>query len=158
AAWALGHFGRTTRCPGVTSSSRCNCLAPLPPVFPRKSADSPSAKCRVGAYEAEKPRFSAEKQGLDALNNYLAVEALEPRWVLSGMPPIATNDSYSAHQGTTLLVGSPGVLSNDNDPEHDPLTAVLVSGVSHCNLTLNSTGSFSYTPSAGYTGPDSFTY
>jgi hypothetical protein len=48
-----------------------NCLARLPPVFPRKSAVSSSARGRFWAYEAVNPRFSPEKQALDALNNYL---------------------------------------------------------------------------------------
>src|SRR5439155_1724650 len=38
------------------------------------------------------------------------------------------------------------------------LSAVLVSGPSHGTLSLNSNGSFSYTPSANYNGSDSFVY
>src|SRR5262249_38881904 len=49
----------------------CDCFLPLPPIFFRKSAASPSVRCRFWAYEGENPRFSAEKQDLDALNNYL---------------------------------------------------------------------------------------
>ena len=52
----------------------------------------------------------------------------------------------------------PGVLGNDTDAETDPLTAVRDDDVSHGNLTLNSDGSFTYTPTALYSGPDSFTY
>src|SRR5262249_60500980 len=48
-----------------------NCLAPLSPVFPRKSAVSSSTRGRFWAYEAVNPRFSPEKQGLDALINYV---------------------------------------------------------------------------------------
>jgi VCBS repeat-containing protein len=40
----------------------------------------------------------------------------------------------------------------------DELTAVLVSGPGSGSLALNSDGSFSYTPNAGFTGTDSFTY
>jgi len=50
------------------------------------------------------------------------------------------------------------VLSNDTDAELDPLTAVLDSGPSHGTVTLSPNGGFTYTPTAGYTGPDSFTY
>ncbi len=39
-----------------------------------------------------------------------------------------------------------------------PLTAQLVNGPSNGQLTLNSDGSFSYTPNAGFWGADSFTY
>jgi len=50
------------------------------------------------------------------------------------------------------------VLANDTDPDFDQLTAALVSGVANGSLTLNSDGSFAYTPSAGFTGNDTFTY
>jgi VCBS repeat-containing protein len=73
-------------------------------------------------------------------------------------PPVANNDSYSTNQDTALVVAVPGVSSNDTDPQGATLTAQLVSGPSHGSLTLNTNGSFSYTPTTGYTGSDSFTY
>jgi uncharacterized delta-60 repeat protein len=51
-----------------------------------------------------------------------------------------------------------GVLFNDTDPDNDSLTAHLVTGPSHGNVTLNTDGSFTYTPVANYGGNDSFTY
>jgi VCBS repeat-containing protein len=72
--------------------------------------------------------------------------------------PVAVNDSYSVNHDHGLGVAAPGVLGNDNDAEGDPLTALLVSGVSHGSLTLNANGSFSYTPTAGFVGADTFTY
>ncbi|MGB7346657.1 MAG: Ig-like domain-containing protein, partial [Pirellulaceae bacterium] len=51
-----------------------------------------------------------------------------------------------------------GVLSNDVDVDGDVLTAVLVSGPSSGNLTLNTDGSWSYTPLANFSGTTSFTY
>ncbi len=73
-------------------------------------------------------------------------------------PPTAHDDSYTANENQTLNVPAPGVLSNDTDNEGDPLTAVKVSNPSHGSVTLNSNGSFAYTPNTGYAGPDSFTY
>ncbi len=73
-------------------------------------------------------------------------------------PPVAANDAYTTVKDTTLSVAAPGVLANDSDVNGDPLTAVLVSGVSSGNLTMNSNGSFSYTPGVGFTGSDNFTY
>ena len=63
-------------------------------------------------------------------------------------PPTANDDSYTTDEDTTLNIPAPGVLSNDNDPDGGPssLTAVLVSDVSYGTLTLNSDGSFTYTP------------
>jgi VCBS repeat-containing protein len=73
-------------------------------------------------------------------------------------PPVATNDSYTTNQNTPLTIAAPGVLTNDTDPGSQSLTAQLVSTVSHGTLTLNSNGSFTYTPVTDYVGTDSFTY
>jgi len=72
--------------------------------------------------------------------------------------PTANNDSYSTHHDTTLNVPAPGVLSNDTDPENNVLSAIGVTGPAHGSLTLNTNGSFVYTPTGGYIGADSFTY
>jgi len=73
-------------------------------------------------------------------------------------PPLATNDSYSTNQNTALTVPAPGVLGNDTDPDGNPLTAALVATTLNGSLTLNSNGSFTYTPNTGFSGSDSFTY
>jgi VCBS repeat-containing protein len=73
-------------------------------------------------------------------------------------PPVANDDDYSVNEDTTLNVATPGVLANDTDPENDDLTADLVDDVSHGTLSLNSDGSFDYTPEAEYFGTDTFTY
>jgi VCBS repeat-containing protein len=75
-----------------------------------------------------------------------------------GQPPVANNDSYNTAENAALSVVAPGVLSNDTDPNNAPLTAVFVAGPAHGSLTLNSDGSFTYTPTAGFLGVDSFTY
>ncbi len=71
--------------------------------------------------------------------------------------PIAHDDSYTISTGL-LIVGAKGVLANDTDLNGDPLTAVLVSGPAHGDLSLNPDGSFVYAPDANFTGSDSFTY
>jgi large repetitive protein len=73
--------------------------------------------------------------------------------------PVAFDDSYNTDQNTPLTItAAQSVLSNDTDIENDSLTAVLISGVAHGTLTLNANGSFTYTPTNNYVGPDSFTY
>ena len=74
------------------------------------------------------------------------------------LPPVANNDAYTAAEGTTLTVPAAGVLANDIDPNHLPLTPSVVAQPAHGTLTLNADGSFTYIPTAGYSGPDSFTY
>ena len=70
--------------------------------------------------------------------------------------PVAQNDEYNTAEGTDLVVEAPGVLSNDNDPDGDQMTATLVSTTSLGSLALNGDGSFTYIP--GSAGTDSFTY
>jgi VCBS repeat-containing protein len=72
--------------------------------------------------------------------------------------PVASPDAYGGPQGQSIVVEAPGVLGNDNDPEGDALTAVLVSEPSNGQLDLAADGSFTYTTNAGFVGTDSFTY
>src|SRR5262249_33692575 len=72
--------------------------------------------------------------------------------------PVAVNDSYTTNRSAQRRVAKPGGLANDSDVDGTPLTAALVTGPSHGTLTLNSNGSFTYSPAATYNGPDSFTY
>jgi hypothetical protein len=72
--------------------------------------------------------------------------------------PVAVADGFTIAADGALVVEAAGVLANDFDSDGDSLAAVLASNVSHGTLTLNLDGSFTYTPSPGYSGPDSFTY
>src|SRR5207248_191734 len=72
-------------------------------------------------------------------------------------PPVAANDSYAATEDTVLTIAAPGVLANDSDVDGDPLTVLIVVGPGHGAVTLNATGSFTYTPAANYNGADSIT-
>jgi VCBS repeat-containing protein len=72
--------------------------------------------------------------------------------------PVARNDSYSVDEDRTLTVDAPGVLANDTDVEGASLQAILVSNPTHGDVTLNTNGSFIYTPDANYQGTDTFTY
>ena len=73
-------------------------------------------------------------------------------------PPVAVNDVYGVNEDSTLNVAAPGVLGNDSDVDGDTLSAILVNSVSNGTLTLNTDGSFTYTPNPNYSGMDFFTY
>jgi hypothetical protein len=51
--------------------------------------------------------------------------------------PVALGDTYTTDEDKVLTVAVPGVLANDSDAENDPLSAILVSGVTHGKLTPN---------------------
>ena len=72
--------------------------------------------------------------------------------------PTAVADSFLALPNRTLNVNAPGVLLNDSDIDGDTLTATKVTNPAHGIAILAADGSFSYTPSAGYVGPDTFSY
>jgi endoglucanase len=77
--------------------------------------------------------------------------------------PLAVADFYTNDSGGSLVVNSnSGVLANDQDINLGQpgisLTAVLVSNPANGQLVLNSNGSFTYTPNAGFTGTDTFRY
>ncbi|QUD89133.1 Ig-like domain-containing protein [Phenylobacterium montanum] len=76
-------------------------------------------------------------------------------------PPTTQVDAYgAAGDVATAVSAAQGVLANDIDNNGLTLTAALATngGPSHGTLTLNGDGSFSYTPTLGYVGADSFTY
>ena len=78
--------------------------------------------------------------------------------VAMNLQPVADPDNYLTNKNTTLVVSAPGVLGNDGDPLSNPLTATKASDPAHGTVTVNSNGSFTYVPTTGYSGTDSFTY
>ncbi len=81
---------------------------------------------------------------------------------LTGSPanqaPVALNDSYTTAEDVSLSIAAPGVLTNDSDPNRDPLQAVLVSNATSGYVELSADGSFVYRPLANFSGRASFTY
>lgn len=70
--------------------------------------------------------------------------------------PVATNNSYGVNANGSTNVSAPGPLGNDTGTI---TSAVLVqSPVNASAFSLNSDGSFSYTPNTGFTGTDTFKY
>ena len=73
--------------------------------------------------------------------------------------PNAVNDGYATIESTQLTVAAAdGVLKNDTDGDGDALTATLTSNAAHGTAALAANGSFIYTPTAGFSGNDSFKY
>ena len=73
--------------------------------------------------------------------------------------PLAFPDVFAAAENTPLVVGAPGVLTNDTGLPAP--TAVPIAGGATAQggtVTLNADGSFTYNPPADFEGNDSFTY
>lgn len=84
-------------------------------------------------------------------------------------PPNAVADEYETDEDTPLDVADPGVLTNDTDPEGDPLTVISFDATSAegAAVSVNPGGGFSYDPTgapdlqalgAGDMVGDTFTY
>jgi class 3 adenylate cyclase len=69
-------------------------------------------------------------------------------------PPAASDDAYVMLMGQSTIA-SDSVLLNDNG---DSLTSALVDAPAHGTLQFGADGSFSYSPTVGFTGIDSFSY
>ncbi|GAC13017.1 Ig-like domain-containing protein [Aliiglaciecola lipolytica] len=79
----------------------------------------------------------------------------------SDLPPQAQDDSYDMVENTVFsILKSSGVLLNDSDPNNDALTVntIPVQNPNSGVLTLNSDGSFNYTPNSDFFGVDTFVY
>ncbi|WP_195724415.1 S-layer homology domain-containing protein [Paenibacillus monticola] len=72
--------------------------------------------------------------------------------------PGASDDSYATPMDTVLTVPAPGVLSNDGT--YGGTRTAVLGGLTplHGNVVLQTDGSFTYTPNAGYVGADAFKY
>jgi len=74
--------------------------------------------------------------------------------------PTAGDDAYDAVEGVPLNVAAPGVLDNDADIDSVALAVTTTPVTAPVNglLTLNTDGSFDYTPSVAAPASDSFVY
>lgn len=94
------------------------------------------------------------------LNSNLATVRIEVTSTdFPNFSPFAENDNYTTPYETTLNIEAPGVLENDEDDDiGQTLTSIIRDLPEDGTVTLNSNGSFTYIPDAGFTGEDSFTY
>ena len=73
-----------------------------------------------------------------------------------GEDPVAQADNATTTRNTTVNIL---VLSNDVDPDGDPLTITAVTQPANGTATITNGGTrVSYKPKSGFTGTDSFTY
>ncbi len=69
--------------------------------------------------------------------------------------PVAVDDSASTTKGQPVNVD---VLANDSDPDGDVLSVTNLSTPANGSVTVETDGTVTYTPTAGFSGSDSFTY
>ena len=69
--------------------------------------------------------------------------------------PVAGDDTATTALDTAVTLS---VLANDSDPDGDALTVTGTTTPAHGSATANANNTVTYTPAAGYSGPDSFSY
>lgn len=106
--------------------------------------------------------FSYVTNAVDTLSNTVLASSAPVLVSLSvgavNDAPVSTADTYTVLANQVLSVAAAGVLANDLDVEGAALTATQVTPPANGSLTLNANGSFSYTPTANFTGVDRFSY
>ncbi|WP_376697210.1 Ig-like domain-containing protein [Wenzhouxiangella sp. EGI_FJ10305] len=71
------------------------------------------------------------------------------------LPPVLVDDSYQLPAGQAL---SGNVLDNDSDLNGDSLSVAVAMPPANGDVVLDPDGSFTYTPEAGFSGSDAFSY
>jgi CshA-type fibril repeat protein len=75
-------------------------------------------------------------------------------WTVTNPAPVAGNDSATTNEDTPVTIP---VLTNDSDPDGDPLTVTTASALNG-TVTINANGSLTYSPNANFNGTDTITY
>jgi Big-like domain-containing protein len=70
-------------------------------------------------------------------------------------PPVGTDDSASTFKNTPVTIN---VLANDTDADGDAISVSSLGLPAHGTAALNADGTVTYSPNAGFSGTDTFTY
>jgi hypothetical protein len=132
----------------------------------RRHAQPTSDDHRALAVETRAPRSKRPRSAtrVPAASGSLPTEVRSPdqgrlQLLLTSDGPVGTPDHYAVATGDTLSIAAPGFLANDIDLDGEALTAVSIQdNVDHGVLAAFANGSFTYTPTPGFVGTDSFAY
>ncbi len=104
--------------------------------------------------DAQGPGLSGDRvYGNVAINSWLSqnYDSTSP----TNRAPLATNDAVVTDEDTPVSIQ---VLSNDSDPDGDPLRLTGFTQAANGTVTDRGNGSLLYTPRANYNGTDRFSY
>lgn len=71
-------------------------------------------------------------------------------------PPVAVNDQVSAIEDDETIIS--GLIDNDKDATNARITDVEITSAQNGTIVDNRDGTYTYEPTEGFTGEDSFTY
>ena len=93
------------------------------------------------------------KDGTSVATVNLAIEAV----VLENQAPVASNDAISGFKNNEVVISPTTLLGNDYDPEGGAITGAGLGDAVNGTVLWDGTNVI-FTPTAGYSGPASFTY
>ncbi|MYF28073.1 MAG: hypothetical protein F4169_04290, partial [Gammaproteobacteria bacterium] len=89
------------------------------------------------------------------LGGVAGLRGLNGLTALPNRPPAAGDDTATTAEGAAVAID---VLANDSDPDGDALTVASVAQPANGTAAIQTDGTVTYTPKAGFSGQDSFTY
>lgn len=114
------------------------------------SAVGPFAASTGGA-----PGYAAQVDYFESASDPI----LDEDGTLPDLAPIAVEDALETDLDVALIIDIPAdLLANDTDGNADPLSLVGFTQPANGALADNGNGTLTYTPDAGFSGIDSFTY
>ena len=104
----------------------------------------------------------SDSEGLTDISDFTVTVTDE----IENLPPTAQDDSFTTEEDVSLVINASDLLSNDSDPDNDPLTVSAIDNTNTTGIvTDNGDGTFSYDPNGqfdnlntGESATDSFSY
>ncbi len=84
-----------------------------------------------------------------------ATAAVAVTVVAPNRAPVAVDDTVTVKKDMSKTIA---VLANDSDPDGDTLRVSATTAPAHGSIVVNLDNTITYTPAAGFTGSDTFTY
>lgn len=78
--------------------------------------------------------------------------------ITGASPPTAVNDAQSLDPGCSGASLTYNVLSNDTEPDGQPMTLTNITGVANGTISFTASGNVIYIPNPGFTGVETLTY
>lgn len=156
---------------GLAAAVTVSGVATAPPLIAAAQADFTAGGAPIGGGavvpgDTFRYRVTIENPGGGAEAVDLS-NAIDPDLAVIGAvrtTPVVRNDQYSGFGNVTLVVDGiarPALTDNDSDPDGDPVEVVPAAALATQqggSVDVAADGTFAYTPPAGFTGVDSFTY
>jgi hypothetical protein len=100
--------------------------------------------------------YPVEVMAVDQSNaSYTATDTVTYVVATTDQPPVAVDDSETTLAETPVTIN---VLSNDSDPDGDPLTVIAIDQPSNGSIQFNASGNVTYVPAPGFNGTEAFAY